>query len=116
MTGPGPGGLKNPQGNHLITVATAAAMTARSRSQNPNAIRGWLFDRRALDALLEQPGCAGIRIYRALKDDGREQLVLVGTDDMANDILPATVDGKGVVAELGWPCPPMCGAASVVGG
>jgi hypothetical protein len=116
MTGPKPGGLKNPQGNHLISVAIAAAMTARSRSKNPNSIRGWLFDRRALDALLSQPGCAGIRIYRALNEEGAEQVVLVGTDDMANDILPPTVDGDGVVAELAWPCPPACGRASVMGG
>jgi hypothetical protein len=113
MTGPG---LTNPQGNHLISVAEGAAMTARFRKQNPGGIRGWLFDRRAIDALLAQAGCGGIRIYRALREDGAEQVVLVGTDEVGNDLVPATISGPGLVAEIGWPCPPACGAASVLGG
>jgi hypothetical protein len=117
MTGPKPSGLTDPKAiNHLIPVAEAAAMTARSRNRNPGGVKAWLFDRGAFDALLGQPGCAGIRVYRAAKDDGTEQLVVVGTDEKGNDLLPATADGKGLVAELAWPCPPACGAPSVLGG
>jgi hypothetical protein len=74
-----------------------------------------MFDRSALDLLLAQPGCRGIRIYRATKD-GADQVVLVGTDSAGNDMVPASVEGQGVVMEIAWPCPPMCGAKSVLNG
>jgi hypothetical protein len=113
---PGPS-LTNPKGiDHFITVAAAAAMTVRFRVKNPGGVRAWLFDREAFDKLLAQPGCAGIRIYRALKEDGSEQVVVVGTDANANDLLPRTVSEAGLVAEIAWPCPPMCGGTSVLGG
>ena len=116
MTGPGPGGLTNPKAiNHLIPIADAAAMTARSRKANPGSVRAWLFDRGALDALLAQPGCAGIRIYRAQKEDGGDQVVLVATDNNATDLGTATAVGPGLVAEIAWPCPPICGGASALG-
>jgi len=116
MTDPGPRGLTSPQGNHLIPLADAAAMTARFRSRNPGEVRAWLFDRRAFDALMAQTGCAGIRIYRAVKEDGSDQLVVVGTDTTGNDLAPASSSGDGLVMEWGWPCPPLCGAPSALGG
>lgn len=117
MTGPGPGGLTNPQGiNHFIPVAEAAAMTTRFRGKHPGSVRGWLFDRRAFDALLSQPGCAGIRIYRALKPDDSEHVVVVGTDVNANDLVPKSANEAGLVAEIAWPCPPLCGSSSLLGG
>nr|HTS87188.1 hypothetical protein [Gemmatimonadales bacterium] len=114
MTGPGPGGLTNPQAiNHLISATDGATMTARFRGANPRSVRGWLFDRSAFDSLLGQASCAGIRIYRGLKDDGTENLVIVGTDATGNDLVSAM--GSGLVAEIGWPCPPMCGTTSILG-
>ncbi len=113
MTNPG-GGKTYPSGDHLISVADAAAMTARFRSQNAAATRAWYFHRSALDALLSQAGCGGLRIYRAQAENGDLQLVLVGTDAQGNDLLPKTVKESGLVAERAWPCPPMCAAASVL--
>ena len=116
MTTPPPSGLNSPQGDHQIPLAYAAAMTARFRSRNAGATRGWLFDRRAFDALLAQPGCAGIRLYRGIKDDGSDQLVVVGTDLNGNDLAPLSSEGRALVMELGWPCPPICGAPSALSG
>jgi hypothetical protein len=117
MTSLKPAGLSlHLQVNHLIPLAEAAAMTASFRRENPDTIRGFMFDRLAIDAILDQPGCAGIRIYRALKDDGSDTVVVVGTDEAGNDLVPATVDGSAVVAELSWPCPPVCAEESVLRG
>jgi len=118
MTGPKPEGLRGKlQTNHLISVAEAVTMAARYRTANPGGVRAWLFDRQAVDALLAQPGCAGIRIYRAMPDAGGEpQVVLVGTDQDGNDLVPKKASDAGLVAERAWPCPPWCDAASILGG
>jgi len=112
MTGPR-SDSSYPQGDHRVSVADAAAWTAAFRAKNPNGVRAWMFDRRALDVLLAQPACMGIRIYRAHKD-GVDQVVLVGTDSAGNDVTPANLEGQGVVMEIAWPCPPMCGAKSLL--
>lgn len=114
MTGPVPRGLSNLQSNHMISIADAARMIAAFRSRSPGAIRGWLFDRRAVDALLAQPNCAGLRVYRAIKDDGTENVILVGTDELGTDLGTESTDGAGLVAEVSWPCPPVCGATSAL--
>lgn len=103
---------KFPGGEHLIPIAEAAALTARFRAGSPKAIRGYLFDRKALDAILGQPGCAGLRIYRAAKPGGEDTLVLVGTDTSGSDLLTTAAGATGLVAEEGLPCPPACSAAS----
>ena len=114
MTGPVARGLSNLQSNHMISIADGARMIAAYRSRSPGAIRGWLFDRRAIDALLAQPNCAGLRIYRAIKDDGTENVILVGTDELGSDLGTASTSGTGLVAEVAWPCPPVCGATSAL--
>jgi hypothetical protein len=109
-------GAKYPKGDHRITVADAAAMTAAFRARSPGGVHGWMFDRSAFDALLAQPGCMGIRIYRGMRGDGAEQVVMVGTDSSGNDMVPASVDQPGEVMEVSWPCPPVCGTRSVLNG
>jgi hypothetical protein len=115
MTGPGPG-AKYPKGDHRISVADAVTLTAAFRARSPNGVRGWMFDRSAFDALLAQSGCMGIRIYRGLRSDGSEQVVLVGTDSAGNDMVPASADQPGEVMEVAWPCPPVCGTRSLLNG
>jgi hypothetical protein len=110
-------GTGNPGGSEsqLIPVSDAVVMVRRFRDSAPReAIRAWGFGREAIDAVLAQPGCTGIRIYRALNDQKQDQVVIVGIDAGGNDLLPATPSGKGVVAEQGWPCPPVCSAASLL--
>jgi hypothetical protein len=117
MTGPKPAGLSGQlQRDHLISVAQAVAMTSQFRAAAKSEdVRAWLFDRRSVDVILAQPGCAGLRIYRAVGQDG-PQVVLVGTDKDGNDLVPAKATDPGLVAERAWPCPPDCGKASILGG
>ena len=68
--------------------------------------------RRSLPALLAQPGCTGIRIYLAKKEEAAGtgesaiDLVLVGCDATGNDMCEATIMDNGIE------CPPFCGATS----
>ncbi len=63
---------------------------------------GHFFGRDALQKLLEQAGCVGIRMYHARQDKGSETLVLVATDADGRDMW------TGSIAEESKPCPPFC--------
>ena len=60
-----------------------------------------LFGRSVLDKILAQPGCAGLRIYHGRNEKGQHALVLLGSDTEGNNLTD-------VIAEEGWPCPPVC--------
>lgn len=110
-------GMPGGSDDQLISVSEAVAMVGRFRAANAanaTVVRAWGFGRSAIDAVLAQPGCAGIRIYRGQTDVGAEQVLIVGLDGSGNDLLPVSASGAGVVADKGWPCPPICGAASIL--
>jgi len=89
----------NPNQDHSISLAAAAAMTKEYRDANPGALLGGFFGKDAIQAILDQPDCVGIRYYYAL-DSGAPTLVLVGAkanqDDMVN----------GELADSALPDPP----------
>lgn len=92
--------------DHAITLDQAKALVKRQR-EHQSAIRGSdpqceFFGRAALERILAQPGCAGIRIYHGRNDKGQHTLVLVGADGTGSDQL------DGTIAEEGLPCPPAC--------
>ena len=94
--------LPNPKG-HRVPLEEAVAQARRARG-TPN--RGGLFLRKEIDELLAQPGCAGLRFYYGQTAEGRETLILVGTDGDGNDMT------GGVVLENHFDCPPFCDTAS----
>jgi hypothetical protein len=80
-------------------------MTRRHREGN---MRGGMFFREELDAMLAQPGCAGVRIYFARKEDGKDTVVMTGVDADGRDMT------SGVLMEEIIPCPPFCGDGSAL--
>ncbi len=60
------------------------------------------FHAEAFERILRQPGCAGIRAYPAMHEDGRQSLVFVGVDEKGNDMT------TGELVDDSWPCPPFC--------
>ena len=77
------------------------------------------FDRAALDQLLSQEGCVGIRIYFGMDEDLNVNLAIVGVDENDHDIQPATsgvenltrgdtTDVPVVGVGSGQRCPPDC--------
>lgn len=83
-----------------ITLISAAQMTAKYRTENPNSTIAHFFGKDILNQLLGQENCVGIRMYYGMKDDQKE-LVLVGVDAEENDLLE-------LVADLSMPCPKTC--------
>jgi hypothetical protein len=71
-------------------LTKASEWTRNYRNQNPGAPKGHCVKREQLEALLNQPGCEGIRAYYGLDDAGAPKLILVGIDAAENDILTDT--------------------------
>lgn len=94
---------------HQITLAEAVTRTSRWQAANPNAITAVWFAREAIDRILAQPGCDGLRLYNAQQADGSWTMVLVGTAGREVDL------ASGELAEEGLPCPPNCDRTSPLG-
>ncbi len=90
--------------NHAITLGDASQLTGNYRAHT--AVKGGFFGRKAIEEILAQNGCVGIRVYFAQQNDGSPTLVLVGVDASENDM------ENGLLAEDYKPCPPYCGQSS----
>lgn len=88
--------------NHAITLQEAAQLTSNYRTNNPNAILGLYYSKDALQEILSQQDCVGIRTYYAETSIGEKTLVIVGVNASQNDL----VNGK--IADFGIPCPTEC--------
>ncbi len=100
--------------DHSITLAAAEQMMAAFQADNPYDTYGWSFSRKAIELLLAQEGCVGIRIYGGLNQDGQFSPVLFGVTAKGGDIggggLSKALSDSTVVGsmELSAPCPPYC--------
>jgi hypothetical protein len=91
--------------NHLIPQNEAAQLVgAFQRGIRPGEHVSTAFNRSAFENLLNQGGCAGIRIYRATHPDGTHTLVMVGVDASGADLAGA----DNLFAQAGQNCPPVC--------
>jgi len=89
--------------DHSIVIEDAAAMTKSYRDANPGMVLGGYFGKAAVQAILAQEGCVGIRYYNALNDNGEHTVVLVGVKANKDDI------ENGILAEFAKPIPPFAG-------
>ncbi len=96
--------------DHSISLATAAAWTLKYRTANPGAVLAAFYGKDAIQAILNQANCVGIRIYYALDDNGAKQLIIVGVKADENDLY------NGLLAERGIICPPFCGGGNPLNG
>ena len=94
------------QRRHFISRQEAVLLLRRRPTKI--AERGGHFPRAAIDEILAQPGCSGLRFYFGTKADGSTTLVFVGMDDAERDM------SDGVIVEDYYPCPPFCDATSAL--
>jgi len=88
--------------DHSITLAEAATLTQNFRTSHPTDLLGGAYGRDAIEAILAQPECVGIRIYFAEKD-GNLTTVLVGVKANEDDLY------MGTLADSSHPIPPYLG-------
>lgn len=88
--------------NHDIALEDAARLTATYRLQNPEDPKGGFFGKQALQKLLSQQECVGIRFLYGAKEDKTPVMVLVGVDTFGGDMF------FGQFMEMSMGCPPFC--------
>lgn len=92
-----------PPHDHSISREAAVALIMRYRENTkPGAQLATMFPRDVYERLLAQPGCAGVRAYDGLAEDGTRQTILVGVDEDGNDM------AGGLMFDTAYPCPPYC--------
>jgi hypothetical protein len=93
--------------NHDLPLATAASWTKNYRDASAaGVIKAHYFGKAAIQALLNQEECVGLRIYYALDENGAKQLIIVGVKANEDDLY------NGVILDRSYPCPSLCGAAN----
>ncbi|TPE44390.1 hypothetical protein [Pontibacter mangrovi] len=95
-----------------IEPEVAASYTQNYRQSiagKEGVAKAHFFGRDILQAILEQEGCMGIRIYYGIDENGQKQLVLVGANADGEDM------EDGVMADFSHVCPPDC-VASILNG
>jgi hypothetical protein len=94
--------------DHSISINDAAALTRNYRDTSKSgAIIAEFFGKEALERILAQEGCVGIRCYYGKKEDGTPALILIGADENEDDL----IDGD-EIAQAGNPCPPFCASTN----
>lgn len=89
--------------DHSISLADAAKLTRRYRESVPTGSTiAHFFGKDAIQAILNQENCVGIRIYYGLNTDDAKQLVVVGVTPDENDMY------NGILAEKSFICPTQC--------
>ena len=97
--------------DHQITLAEAAKMTKRYRElplgqigQLLASTKAYSFSKEAIQAVLDQNGCASIRFYLAVETllPPKFTIVAVGVDSNGNDLV------NGVILDKAGACPPLC--------
>lgn len=89
--------------DHSISLNDAAKLTKRYRDSVPTGSTiAHFFGKDAIQAILNQENCVGIRIYYGLNADDVKQLVAVGVTADENDMF------NGLLAEKSFLCPAQC--------
>lgn len=93
-----------------ITLGIAKKWTKNYRDANPGKTKAIFYGKENLQALLDEPGAMGIRVYFAVDDNGGNRLVLVSAAEDESNILPNEegVGGGGTILDDGKNCPPDC--------
>src|ERR1035437_3617944 len=68
-----------------VTLNQGGTWTGNYRTANPNAIKAHFYGKTKLAEMLNQTGCVGLRMYRAIDENGAAQLVIVGVTSAGAD-------------------------------
>jgi hypothetical protein len=90
-----------------ISHELAAKLVKDYQDCNPTDLSLYTIGKDILNEILSQPGCAGIRFYNALNEEGSKTLVYVGINEQGENIVEYNVINgtgqldkqKGIVAD-----------------
>ncbi len=96
--------------NFTISFATASTLVKNYQASAPTGTPwGFYYGKVALQSVLAQADCVGVRIYFGKQADGTPCLVIVGVNSKNQDMT------GGTLLEMGYPCPPICDTTTVLG-
>ena len=91
------------QENQQIPLSQAKVLTAAFRHANPPGVKiGGYFSNNAIQSVITQVNCVGIRYYYGLDSSSNPVLVITGVDANQNDLY------NGILIEMSLPCPSYC--------
>lgn len=101
---------------HQIPLADAAELTNNFRNTVAGTValaltgqKGQMFDKDAIQAVLNQTGVTGIRVYYGLDlIPPAFKLIMVGVDSSGNDVT------SGIIIDKGITCPNVCSTNNVL--
>lgn len=95
--------------SHDISLEEAARLTTnyRKRKDHRQPIDGF-FGKMAVQNILKQPECVGIRFYFGLNKDAIHVLVMMGVNQFCSEMF------SGRLIEISASCPPLCGALNLL--
>ena len=97
--------------NHTITFEEGSDLTKNYRNQMETGDRkGGYFSMDAIQTLLDQDACVGIRYYYGLNEVDKQVLVVVGVDADENDLIGL----RNICIEASVPCPSQCGEDNIL--
>jgi len=105
-----------------IPLPTAKEWTANYRKTiSKDDTRAHYFGSDIIQKLINEDKSVGIRIYYAIDDQGKKQLLVVGVDENGNDLLPredGTTNGPDeyFIADQSVPCPIFCSGGGGLNG
>ncbi|GAO42658.1 hypothetical protein [Flavihumibacter petaseus] len=114
--------------NRDITLKTAIEMTERYRKHMPEVLTRDFAEKKVLPiretfrkevvmAILDQPGCIGLRTYYGMDENMLVHQILVGVNEKEEDMLPtgdqAELSTAGI-AEDAKRCPDLCWPPSLL--
>jgi hypothetical protein len=95
-----------------IDLETAREWAANYRKAFPGQTLAHYFGADIVKKILAEQDCSGIRIYYAIDDKGKKQLLIVGADSKGDNLLPAEGSARSgddnEIADFSWPCPDYC--------
>ena len=103
-----------------LSLMKAKQWAAHYRDKNQGSTQAHFFGSEIIKQILAEPGCVGIRMYYAIDDNGRKQILLVGANANGDNLLPSTSssfasfslfsdpDDGNIIADFSWPCPSYC--------
>jgi hypothetical protein len=113
-----------PTNDYLISLQKAIEMTTRYRQDKETVLaqeykgqnilpNSETFNRAAIEKLLAETSCAAIRIYYGMDETLKSHAILVGVNELNEDILPSSSSNNLTgsdepILEEGQRCPDIC--------
>ncbi len=109
--------------NHRISLAQAKKMIQLFRNSRDKILKAEyaspeiipnseMFSKEAIEQVLNQKGCTGLRIYFGMSDDLKLHSILLGVNEKGENILRSTngeaLDEEGIILDEAQRCPPFC--------